>query len=109
MSGDAFALFQNQPGIFRVNDVPKGKTLNFTISAIDLAEVGQQKEMKQVVAFKETPRKVVLNNTRLRNLVDLFGEEKLIGQEVGLTRGVVQIIGAPQEMLLFVEPTQEKD
>lgn len=92
------------PGIFKVNDLNKGETLVFSIKDVKIEELGQTKEPKQVVSFVETPRRVVLNQTRLAQLSDICGDDPLIGQKIGVTRDTLTVRGRDIEMVVFVDP-----
>jgi hypothetical protein len=46
-----------------------------TITGTDFHEVGEARERKGVVQFKEFPRAMVLNRTNLRCIIALHGDE----------------------------------
>ena len=107
---------------FRGADIAPGSFLNLTVDSIKAIEMGPNKEAKDVVFFRETPKGLVLNKTTRTTLIALFGDydEKWVGSKVtlyscdtrgpnGITRGVrvlmrgeSKIMGLPPEAEAFM-------
>lgn len=92
------------PGYFTISDV-KGKELLYTIKSCALEEVGEAKDTKMVMGFKETPKKLVLNGARTEQLATLFGADtEVIGQKVKLIVDLVKVNNREMAMVCIVSP-----
>ena len=63
------------PSKFIKADDLDGKAITFTIDRISIEELGEQRERKPVVFFRETRGGLVLNRTRWDAIEDLFGSD----------------------------------
>lgn len=78
---------------FKGEDIAPGSFINLTIDCVKTEELGQKKEPKDVVRFRESPKGLVLNKSNRITLIALFGayDEKWVGGKVTLyscdTRG----------------------
>ena len=57
----------------KANDL--SSPIKVTISALDHEEIGHEKEMKYVLSFKETTKRLILNTTNTKILIALFTDE----------------------------------
>lgn len=94
-------IARNAPGYFNrshISGAPDGR-LELKIKDIRFEEVGSSKEEKQVLVFSDSPRKLVLNGTRRNQLIDLFGDEDVVGKKVTLYVDTVRVNNQPMEMI----------
>jgi hypothetical protein len=82
-------IARNLPGYFKLDDL-RGDKINVTIRTAGLEEVGPEKDIKMVLSFLETPKKVVVNVCRSDQLTALFGDDELVGQKVSLCVDMVK-------------------
>jgi len=89
----------------RVQDL-HGQPKTYTIRDVFVEAVGQEKEEKPVVQFKETPLKMVLNKTNAQLLIDLFGEdtERYVGQKILVTPARTEFGGKQVDCLRLAVP-----
>lgn len=52
-----------------------GKDVKVTIEKVGFSNVGEAKEKKGVVYFKEFPRGMVINRTNIKRIIEIHGEE----------------------------------
>lgn len=90
----AQTLLRNSTGYFNRDDLGNS-TLTVTIKDIVEEEVGRDKDLEQVIKFKETPRKLVLNKSRLKQLAGAFGAAELIGEKIELYVDKVEGVSMP--------------
>ena len=78
----------------KANDL--SSPMRVTISALDHEEIGQEKEMKYVLSFKETSKKLILNTTNTKALIALFTDESdsWVGKTVILYADQVMFSGS---------------
>lgn len=100
-------ILQSAPGYFKVSDVPDPITL--TVETVRIEEIGQSKEEKQVVVFQETPRKLILNQTRLAQLSEIASSGDIKGTKVALVSGVAHVNGRDFNMILVQDPEAVSD
>jgi hypothetical protein len=77
-------------------DIPEGKNLVLTITDVDFEPVGQDREMKLVLRFREQEDKgLVINKTNAETLRSLFGNDPnaCIGQRIALFAQPVSFAG----------------
>jgi hypothetical protein len=90
----------NAPGYFNRKHVSgEDGGLVLTIKTVAYEEIGSSKEEKQVVGFVEKPKKLVLNGVRRNQLIDLFGDDELVGKKVRLYVDTVNVNNQPMEMI----------
>ena len=91
-----------------LNAADLAEPTTYTIKKWDLHdfEEGGQTERKARIFFEETERYVVLNSTRRRKLVDLFGAdpEKWNGQKVVVYKGTTMFQGRETDCVSLDAP-----
>jgi hypothetical protein len=96
----------NFPGYFKNADIKSlGKAgVVYTIKGLATEEIGiQEKELKDVISFEETRKKLVLNMTRMNQLCSLFDDE-VIGEKVRLYFDLVEVRGSDRPMICIGLP-----
>jgi len=103
-------------------DIAPGSAVDLIIDSVKEEELGQKKEIKDVVVFRNHSKKLVLNTTNRRTLVTLFGDfdEDWVGKKItlyscetrspnGVSRGLrillkgeSKLVGLPPEAEAFM-------
>ncbi|MEK9894918.1 MAG: hypothetical protein VW518_00645 [Burkholderiaceae bacterium] len=80
------------PGKFLKHQDLNGQETLITIDAYQLEEVGQEKEKKWVLYFRELEQGLILNATNGRTICKLYGEEMddWVGKRITLYTAEVQ-------------------
>ena len=75
-----------------------GDDLIVTIEKVNMVEIGNKREQKPVVYFKETPKVIVLNITNGNTLARLYGPKvaNWVGKKISIYTIDLEVQGTPQ-------------